>query len=174
MKSKLYEIKCPKCEHIWMVKCESVVHAENERSLRKLILEEAFFTRKCSQCDTLITFYYPFLYCDLKLHFLLALIVDKEANWIDELNELDIYRSFKKRIVHNEKELKEKILIFENQLEDAGIEKIKTQLKNKYHSIYFESADDEILWFESEKGPVGVERRFYQYEFTDNDKFICI
>lgn len=168
----MYEIKCPNCESVWMVKCESVVHAENEKSLKKMILEEAFFTRKCSKCGELITFYYPFLYCDLKRKFLIALIVDKDANWIKELDELEMYKAFNKRIVHNEKELKEKILIYEYGLEDESIQIIKKQLKNKYKHIYFEQADDSLLWFESENGPIGVERRFYKMTNTKIVKFV--
>ncbi|NCC54522.1 MAG: hypothetical protein EOM11_03435 [Erysipelotrichia bacterium] len=174
MKSKMYEIQCSKCESIWAIKCESVVHAENEKSLKKLILEEAFFTRKCSKCGELMTFYYPFLYCDLKRKFLIALIVDEETSWIKELDELEIYHHFHKRIVYNEKQLKEKILIYEFGLLDEGIEQIKERLKNKYEQVYFESADDDLLWFESEKGPIGVERRFYQMIDSGAERFIHI
>lgn len=170
----MYEIKCPKCESVWMVKCESIVHSENEKSLKQLILEEAFFTRKCSQCDEFITFYYPFLYFDLKRHFLIALVVDDEINWINELDALDMYKAFNKRIVYNGKQLKEKILIFENKLYDEGIQKIKTQLMNKYNEIYFDCLEDEILWFQSDKGLIGVEKRFYRDDYLRHNKFVHI
>lgn len=172
MNSKLYEIRCPKCNSVWMVKCESVIHAENEKTLKKLIIEEAFFTRKCSKCDELITFYYPFLYCDIKRKFLIALAVDKEASWLNELDELEIYKEFRKRIVHNGKQLKEKILIYEYGFDDEGIDLIKKQLEDKYRYFYFESADKEFLWFDSERGPIGVERRFYKNIETRKGKFI--
>lgn len=172
MNSKLYEIKCPKCDSVWMVKCESVIHAENEKTLKKLIIEEAFFTRKCSKCGELITFYYPFLYCDIKRKFLVALVVDEEANWLNELDEIEIYKEFKKRMVHNGKELKEKILIYEYGLDDEGIDLIKQQLESNYQFLYFESADNEFLWFESERGPIGVERRFYNNIETRKGHFV--
>lgn len=172
MNSRLYEIRCPKCDSVWMIKCESVVHAENEKTLKKLIIDEAFFTRKCSKCNELITFYYPFLYCDIKRKFLIALIVDDEVSWLNELDKVDVYKDFKKRIVHNGKELKEKILIYEYGFDDEGIEVIKKQLDKKYQYLRFESADHEFIWFESEKGPIGVEQKFYKKTPSRKENFI--
>lgn len=160
MNTKLYDIKCPQCDSVWSVKGESVIHAQNEKMARDAIMKNAFFTRKCSKCGTLIQFRYPFLYCDPKLHFLIALD-DQQGKWIETLNEVNQYKKYIKRIVFTEIELKEKIAIFEAGLNDASIAVVKQKLKGRYQSFRFESLHNEVLWFLSEKGMVGIEKRFY-------------
>lgn len=161
MKSKMYEIHCDHCDSEWMVKCETIVHAQNEKSLKSRILEESFFTRKCSKCGKLISFYYPFLYCDMEKKYLIAL-ADEHTKWIEELDKLDQYHDFNKRMVTNEWELKEKINIFDAGLSDYGIASIKERLKHLYSTFYFQERDENgLLWFHSDKGMIAVEERFY-------------
>lgn len=173
MKTKMYEVVCSKCGCKWMIPCETLVHAQNESSLRKRILEGSFFTRKCSKCGKLMTFYYPFLYCDMKNKFLIAL-ANEDVKWVQELDELEQYVLFRKRLVIDESQLIEKIRIFEHHLEDEGIALIKERLKEMYQSIHFESEEDGLLWFRTEKGPVGVEKRFYHPLNTNATKFIYV
>lgn len=174
MKSKLYEIRCAHCDSVWMVKCETIVHAKNEKKIKEKILEESFFTRKCSKCGELITFYYPFLYCDMERKYLIAL-ADENTKWIEELEKLEQYEHFKKRIVMNAWELKEKINIFDSGLSDYSIAAMKEKLKHVYATFYFQEKDDNgLLWFVSDKGPIAIEERFYIESFSEDKHFIHI
>lgn len=174
MKTKMYEVVCPECGCQWMIPCETLVHAQNESALRERIIERSFFTRKCSKCGKMITFYYPFLYCDMKEKFLIAL-ASEDTKWVHDLDALEQYKDFRKRLVIDEVQLREKILIFENHLEDEGIALIKNKLRDKYQTFHFDGLDENgLLWFTSDKGPVGVEKRFYQPMSTNSKKFIYV
>lgn len=173
MKPKMYEMHCSKCNSDWMIQCETIVHAQSERMLKDKILEGGFFTRKCSECGELITMYYPFLYCDMKQKYLIALS-KLDSKWVQKMNELDEYKDFKKRVVLDEIHLQEKIRIFDAGLEDETIELIKERMKNMYHTLVFEALENDCLWFRSEKGPIGVEMRFYQPFHTNTKEFIYI
>lgn len=173
MKPKMYEIHCHECDSDWMIQCETIIHAQTESMIKDKILEGGFFTRKCSKCGALIAFYYPFLYCDAKAKYLLV-IAKEDAKWIEKLNQLEEYRDYKKRFVLDEMQLKEKIKIFDAGLEDEGISLLKEKMKNLYHTLIFDAYENHILWFQSEKGPIGVEDRFYQHYHTSNEKFIYI
>ncbi len=160
MNTKRYEITCHECASTWSVMCESVIHAQHEEKAKEAIMEGAFFTRKCSHCGALITFHYPFLYCDPKLRLLIA-FDDGQGKWIRALNEIAQYKQFTKRIVHTEMELREKIAVFEHSLSDESVSLMKQKLKDRYTHFHFDSEQNDVLWFISDKGPIGVEKRFY-------------
>lgn len=173
MKSKMYQVRCEKCESEWMIKVESIIHAQSESMAREMLLEEAFFSRKCSRCGHVMTIYYPFLYIDSKQCFLLTLC-DKEAQWLKEIESLEKYATFQKRIVQNQVVLKECILIFEQGLDDRSIALMKASLQDKYTYLMFESSDINYLWFQSNNGPVGIERKYYQELYSKDTAFISV
>lgn len=171
MKSKMFEVHCTKCDSIWMIKAESIVHAQSEKDLRNKILLQAFFTRKCSKCDSLLTFYYPFLYCDSENYFMIALC-EQEAQWIKDIEKLPQYDAFDKRIVDSEVALKEMILIFENGLSDLSVLEMKEMLYEKYGQLQLEDIDDHYFWFQSDRGTIGISKAYYQIKKVYNKKFI--
>ncbi len=161
MKKRKISFICPFCGNEWSEERDTLIDGEKELTLKRCIEEESYFNECCPSCKKSFTSFFPLLYCDLKRKFLIALVLE-DTSWLDDVNALPQFQSFTKRIVYNEKELKEKITVFENELDDEGIAKVKNQIKGTHVVIYFEKTNDELLWFMSETGPIGVEKRFYR------------
>lgn len=148
MRNTLVEIFCRKCLYHMHVKSHSFIKSDLEPNLRKNILDERMFTFICPHCHEELTFIHPCLYHDAEHHFLVYM--NDEPKDISELREQ--FPTSKIRMVSNPKQLKEMIMMLEDELNDQIMRKIKTQLKRQdpsVNEIYYYDYDREskTIWF---------------------------
>ena len=136
-------IECPECKAKNNILCWQNINSVTTPSAKEQLLSGELFSVKCSNCGKTINFNYPMLYHD-PIH---RCIVDytsplgntgdnPEDNTENRMQQIrylqamsDTYKdqldSYKIRLVSNQNELREKAIIFENNLDDRVIEIIK-------------------------------------------------
>lgn len=121
-------VGCPSCGALEEAVAYPSVTIPTDRSLRDAILEETLFLWQCSACGYEVSLSYPCLYQDAIRKFLLY--VQPEDAPDDLLPQLPLagLEHLRKRCVSDVEELKEKLLIFEADLNDYAIELVKTAL----------------------------------------------
>jgi len=129
------------------------IDAGESPELKKAILDEKLFDFTCSSCGLNADYAYPVLYHDREKSYMIYYTQN-----VDAVNQsrLPIYlKQVKKRVVTSPKELKEKILIFDNGFDDVAIEMVKSAMQKilvkKYNDantkIYFVKGDENALVF---------------------------
>lgn len=146
------EILCPGCGAPIATAMWPGISADEEPSLRERALNETLFDWFCPECGYSARFLYPCLYSDRAHGFMLYLLPEGSPEGPVELgHELASLADVKKRIVTTGLELREKILIFEKNLDDRAVELVKYAIADVLHSQtgakvlegYFRMADYE-------------------------------
>lgn len=125
------EVICPHCGKETSTALWTRVNTSLEPRLRNRILDESLFAWSCSHCGLETQLLYPFLYYDRARGFMVYLVPGiSESTLIDtglspEFPELPCLQ---KRLVPGLNKLKEKILIFEAELDDRATELTKLAL----------------------------------------------
>ncbi len=147
------EHRCPECGKIFQVSMHATVLPGEHPELRKSILSETFFSFTCPNCGYQADMVYPVLYHDREAGYMIYLSAHPEPALSQKVpQELSDVR---KRVVRNQKELKEKILIFDAELDDTAIEIVKLAvldiIAKKYGDenarAFFQSANGETVDF---------------------------
>ena len=147
------EHRCPECGKIFQVSMHATVLPGEHPELRKSILSETFFSFTCPNCGYQADMVYPVLYHDREAGYMIYLSAHPEPALSQKVpQELSDIR---KRVVRNQKELKEKILIFDAELDDTAIEIVKLAvldiIAKKYGDensrAFFQSANEETVDF---------------------------
>ncbi len=147
------EHRCPECGKIFQVSMHATVLPGEHPELRKSILSETFFSFTCPNCGYQADMVYPVLYHDREAGYMIYLSAHPEPALSQKVpQELSDVR---KRVVRNQKELKEKILIFDAELDDTAIEIVKLAvldiIAKKYGDenarAFFQSANEETVDF---------------------------
>lgn len=142
------EIICPKCgkNNISVLKI-GVDSAENP-VIKDKILDETIFDWVCKECDYKARISYPLLYIDREKNYSIALTPAPGKS--DTISPTNVIIGMKKRRVKGLAELKEKIIIFDQNLNDIAIEiakitlfdEIKEKQKIKKMKIYYNKIDE--------------------------------
>lgn len=165
------QVNCPKCRNTIDVKLWTSINPQLAPSLRKKIMDESLFDFYCPKCKYKSQLQYPFIYNDMKNNFILYFIPYVNKNRIDfnkANKEYPQLNNKKKRLVKELNQVKEKIMIFENNLDDKAIELTKYSLNtvirnksNKYVSdAYFCMLDKDTerigfsFFFDDRKKPL--------------------
>lgn len=124
------KVCCPHCAEEVPTGMWSSIHAESSPELRTQILEETLFDWRCPACGYEAQLVYPCLYHDKERRFLLYIApgCEDSAQQVDVEAEFPQLKSLRKRIVITPASLKEKILIFEADLDDRAVELVKLAL----------------------------------------------
>ena len=120
------ELKCPKCgqAHAW--KKYVTINALEKMDMKKKVLRNEIFQFTCEKCEFKAPLTYNSLYADPKKKLMIYLAPVMETAVEDKLEELnELQRGGVKRLVDNINDLKEKILIVDNHLDDRVIELLK-------------------------------------------------
>lgn len=149
---------CPICNHNNKVKACHEITTQTDPKIKKALLDGSLLKVKCKKCKHTYNINYPILYDNSDKRFIIHFNLDsRETNTSSKLLpslitsalfELtaDAYNDYNCRIVKSQEELYEKILIFENGLDDRIIEILKYICYNKFNtdhsyieikSIYF-------------------------------------
>ena len=120
------EILCPGCGTSVSTAMWPGISADEDPSLRERALSETLFDWFCPECGYSARFLYPCLYSDRTHGFMVYLLPEGSPQEPVELgDELASLADVKKRIVSTGLELREKILIFEKNLDDRAVELVK-------------------------------------------------
>lgn len=143
MKEIMVKVTCPSCKSEWYIKTAQVIHANMEENARNAILDDYYFSRKCSNCDTVFKIMYPLYYVDSKSKLMLALNEGEEIHF--DVHDATL---FEKRIAKTHADFIETIRIFEAGFSDKIMYIVKHQLY-----AFFMKRGDEVK-----------EIRFYEYD----------
>lgn len=123
------EIKCPHCgEKIDFVYWESINVTLNP-DMKERVLNGEAFRCECPHCNQSFGVEYPTLYHDMDKHFMIhcnpMLMHEETRQMMRTLLQLEMLPDYRQRFTLEQNEMKEKILIFENDLDDRIIEIMK-------------------------------------------------
>lgn len=118
-------IDCMHCLESGSKEIYPVINGNKDFEAKQLILDEMLFVYRCPYCGNYQEIRYDCMYVDDELKYIVVL--DREK----VINEFSDYQV---RIVRDLKELKEKIVIWENGLDDRIIEIMKHQISRTLKS----------------------------------------
>lgn len=121
------EVICPGCGARVAARMWSGINAEVNPNLRAEVLDETLFDWKCPQCGHEATLAYPCLYHDKGRRFMVYVLPrepdeQKAAGIAAQFPQL---RGVRKRVTGSLASMKEKILLFEDGLDDRAVEFVK-------------------------------------------------
>lgn len=135
-KFAIERIACPSCNTTGTVRIYEAIDS-NDVAARKKVLDGSLFTWKCSKCDYSTNIAFNLLYKDEDHRFMVYYAADGDVDGMrkamddieKDANSLspskDIKYSIKRRIVLTGNELREKVFIFEADLDDRVVEIMK-------------------------------------------------
>ena len=126
-KSEVEELECPKCGHRHQLKKYSLINVTEKPDLKEKILKNHVFYFDCENCDLVAPLTYDSYYLDSKKKLLILLSPSVTPKLEEEMKNWENRKDLTKRIVDNINDLKEKIMIADNHLDDRVIEIIKIQ-----------------------------------------------
>lgn len=125
-KYEMEEIACPKCGKKHRVKKYSLINALEKPEIKKDILQNKVFYFQCDDCNLTAPLTYSSVYMDSKKKLMVVLeSAPGEADMM--LENWRGVQGYRKRRVDNINDLKEKIMIAENHLDDRVIELVKIE-----------------------------------------------
>lgn len=156
MKQVLVEITCHKCGWSGYHLSQMVIIPQLEPDLRKALLNQDYFKAHCMNCGTQIHFKHECIYQDKEHGFVLWM--NKKSDGIHHYED-----HIKVRYVHDDREIKEKIKIFEDGLDDKIINQMKKQLQTKgYDELYYHDKQEDLLWFEYHQQYIAIPMKYYK------------
>ncbi len=188
-KFKKQNIKCPKCGKEIEIEIWDKIEMPYDIEKKEKVMQNLFFKEYCKDCKMLFPIAYRSSYNDLEQKYLIWFVprlTEPERQEIREYNERlkkdNILRlaqgGYRYRIVRSDSELREKILIFDEGLDDRFIETMKLvyipMLKEKVAKdrkiigLFFDKKPDDgyrwILILEGEPKPLILNANMDLYE----------
>ena len=121
------EMTCPKCGQRKKVKRYQVINASEKPGMKEAILKNNVFFYQCDNCSLAAPLTYPSVYIDSKKKLAILLTPELEEETSRIISETGDLSGYKKRLVDNINDLKEKIMIAENRLDDRVVELVKIE-----------------------------------------------
>lgn len=170
------ELRCPKCGQVHRMKKYSRINVTEKPGMKEDILKNRIFYFHCDQCDMEAPLTYETTYVDSKGKLMIHLSGEKET--VPEVGEKE--KNMTLRLVDNINDLKEKIMIADNHLDDRVIELVKIQylrqlereLKNDtLMNILFDYRGEErsFLVFFEKKGIGKIPLQMELYKKTEEE-----
>ena len=139
------KIVCTYCQTEGEFEFWESVNVDLDPAMREKIFNEEIFIWTCPNCGQRFFIPYSTLYHDMKNNFMIMYCPERAEESLKEISEvyksLSISQKYTLRIVYGVDELKEKILILEQHLNDIAIEKLK------YHILQYELPQEDIHLF---------------------------
>ena len=129
MKPEIKMITCPKCGAKQEFTLHKSINASNEE-LRSKFLDGSLTTLVCSNCGFSGVVEYPILYHDLNEKFSIFFQPDSTEREVKLPNVLPAHLlpDIRMRLVHTQDEMREKIYIFRDKLDDRIVEVVKDSI----------------------------------------------
>ena len=129
-------IRCPKCNAVLEMEMWNKLEMPYDENQKDKVMNNTFFKVKCDACGMSLPMMYDFEYNDLERKFLIWVVpqmTEAEKGRIMNFNKrLETDRAlqlaqggYRYRIVQTDNDLREKVLIFEEGLDDRFIETMK-------------------------------------------------
>ncbi|MCI6857768.1 MAG: CpXC domain-containing protein [Eubacterium sp.] len=136
------ELECPKCGQKHSLRKYKTINVTEKEEMKEEIMKNRLFRFACDGCGYVAPLTYDSLYVDHEKNMMvyMAPVMNKENR--REVEELEKETGMRKRLVDNINDLKEKIMIADNGLDDRIIEIIKIMYINQ---IKKEMEDDTLL-----------------------------
>ncbi len=146
------DIICPQCGVSQKYRLYTSINARENPELKRMALEETVFDWRCGRCSYFAAMAYPFLYMDPDARYVICVTPGGSGQ---PAEPTEAVKDFVKRRVKNLAELKEKLLIFDNGLDDVAVEVVKnalcTIIKSKYEAkrvhAYFSRIQEDSMEF---------------------------
>ena len=177
------ELECPKCGHKHSLRKYKVINVTEKAKLKEDILKNRLFQFSCDSCEYMAPLTYDSLYVDSQRNIMIYMTPVMNTEIKEEIAALEQEQGPDKRLVDNINDLKEKIMIADNHLDDRVIEIIKImyldQIKKEMEedtllNILFDYNRDNycFLVFFQKKGIGKIEgRKYYKYD-SKKKKFV--
>ena len=136
------ELACPKCGHKHILKKYGTVNVTEKKKMKEKILKNELFVFRCEECGLYAPLTYDSLYVDDKRKLMIYLAPVMTGEVQERLDSLGAVKGGTKRLVDNINDLKEKIMIADNHLDDRVIELLKIMVINQ---IKEEMKDDNLV-----------------------------
>lgn len=117
------ELRCPKCGHAHQLKKYSLINVTEKPDMKEEILQNRIFNFDCENCDLVAPLTYDSVYLDSKKK--LAICLATEETDREKLGQWENKKGMTLRLVDNINDLKEKIMIADNLLDDRVVEIVK-------------------------------------------------
>lgn len=149
-------ITCPKCGKESEFTIWSSLNGDIDPEAKHTLMNGTLFAFECSHCGYKTNVCYPILYHDMA-HSVMIYFVDEASveqtkamfSEIDEKPEM-ISAGYRRRIVTNQNSLREKAIIFDNELDDRVIEVIKLVFLANAQKQYKEANIKEVFFLISD------------------------
>ncbi len=146
------DIICPQCGESQKYRLYTSISAQENPELKESILDETLFDWRCQRCSYFAAMAYPFIYLDNKAGYVICCTPGGSGRAVEPAGPL---QGYVKRRVKNLAELKEKLLIFDNGLDDAAVELMKNALctivSRAYNNVrlhaYFSQVEENKMSF---------------------------
>lgn len=133
---RVQKIMCPHCKKEVGINVWTKVELPYDAAQREQVLNNTFFKVRCRECETVFTIAYKSQYNDMERKYLLWVAPGMDEKTQKEIeaynqelrtdNRLRLAQGgYRYRIVRNDNELREKVIIFDEGLDDRYIETLK-------------------------------------------------
>lgn len=126
--NKTVSVTCPKCMSGGQFQTHSFINITKTPELRDDILNRSIFTYDCPVCKGKTLVAYDSTYIDTENKFAVALLTDELSEKIEGISA----KEYKIRIVHSINSFIEKIMLFEDGIDDRVCELCKLFLEESY------------------------------------------
>lgn len=185
MSNKTIEnITCPICKHKDKFAIWDNISVLSNPEIQKSLIDGKLFLYECKNCGNATHVFYPCIYNDEKNKVMIHLVEEKDIDSTVEAIKLTAQRlkeinldnlsfklpgmdlSYKKRVVSNVDSLREKAIIFKNELDDRVIEIIKL--------LYYIRACDDHPTLNISDAYFFIENGEYRIQFIGDRMFSAI
>lgn len=152
-----HSVTCPYCGYVRNIAVTEKVNLDSITDNKEKVMNKTFFKFKCSECNKSFQAEYSVLFENLENNQLIYFILPKDKSRIKKVENMAVVNSLGKRlrIVNNQNELLEKILINQDSLDDIIIEYIKhviinsvaKEQKEKIKDLYYAGMKEDTLNF---------------------------
>lgn len=154
------QIKCPRCHYDSPMTVWNSINTDIDCQLKDKLLNGELFKWKCEVCELEAIVPFSTLYHDMQHRFMLFFEPTETEQDEHQAPEVIVpenlrINGYKYRVVHGMNNLREKISIFESELNDVAIERMKFFLRlNRENHI---RANDRLYFYQVETGRELVE-----------------
>lgn len=136
------DLACPQCGKVHKCKRYSVINVTEKPELKEDVLQNRLFVFHCDACGLTAPLTYESVYVDTKKQLLIYLAPEMTSNTQVAIRAWEPVNFKTKRLVNNINDLKEKILIMDNMLDDRIIEFMKIE---NIQQLKKEMEDDNLM-----------------------------
>lgn len=132
MENKI-ELVCPECNEKFNVDIFTSINVQMDKDMKNRVLSGKLFDMECAHCHSKFHIPYPVLYHDMEKKLLIQFTEEKELEPIKKiLDHANVGEDYTVRIVDNERDWIEKILISDSGYDDRIMELYKLLVLSQY------------------------------------------